>query len=161
MRILEPEHFEGARALVRRTWRVSYAHLFTPEEIAAFFEGPRPPRDPALVFWSVARWGAFLDGELVGSSSLEMRADGNAELRTLYVDPDVHGRGIGRALWDTAVDRARVEGADGFVVRVLERAEALGFYRHLGAEEITRGTLRVGARVAPTITLRLGLRPGV
>ena len=159
VRLLEPDEYEVARALVRRTWEISYAELFSPEDIAAFFDGPRPPRDDAQGFWPLGRWGAFLGARLVGSSSLEMREDGNAELRTLYVDPDRQGRGAGRALWDAAVERARAERAGAFIVRTLARAPALEFYRHLGAEEIGRGTLPVGRCVARTVILRLELAP--
>jgi ribosomal protein S18 acetylase RimI-like enzyme len=45
-----------------------------------------------------------------GSPEREVAADGEAEFRMLGVDPAAQGRGIGRALVDAVVVRARSEG---------------------------------------------------
>lgn len=45
-----------------------------------------------------------------GSAHREVAADDEAEFRMLAVDPSVQGRGVGRALLDEVVNRARAEG---------------------------------------------------
>jgi ribosomal protein S18 acetylase RimI-like enzyme len=45
-----------------------------------------------------------------GSPQRELAADGEAEFRMLGVDPRAQGRGIGRALVEAVVERARTEG---------------------------------------------------
>ena len=54
-----------------------------------------------------------------------------AEISLLFVEPAVIGRGIGRALWDHAVARARAQGLRR--LKVLSDPFALGFYRAVGA----------------------------
>jgi ribosomal protein S18 acetylase RimI-like enzyme len=45
-----------------------------------------------------------------GSPEREVAGDGEAELRMLAVDPGAQGRGIGRALVEAVVERARAQG---------------------------------------------------
>lgn len=54
-----------------------------------------------------------------------------AEISLLFVEPAVIGRGIGRALWEHAVAKARGEGLTR--LKVLSDPFALGFYRAVGA----------------------------
>jgi len=54
-----------------------------------------------------------------------------AEISLLFVEPAVIGRGIGRALWDHAVSKARAEGLAR--LKILSDPFALGFYRAVGA----------------------------
>jgi GNAT superfamily N-acetyltransferase len=54
-----------------------------------------------------------------------------AEISLFFVEPAVIGRGIGRALWDHAVTKARAEGLAR--LKVLSDPFALGFYRAMGA----------------------------
>ncbi len=54
-----------------------------------------------------------------------------AEISLLFVEPAVIGRGIGRALWNDAVAKARAQGLRR--LKVLSDPFALGFYRAVGA----------------------------
>ena len=54
-----------------------------------------------------------------------------AEISLLFVEPAVIGRGIGRALWEHAVARARDQGLRR--LKVMSDPFALGFYRSVGA----------------------------
>lgn len=53
------------------------------------------------------------------------------EISLFFVEPAVIGRGIGRALWNHAVAKARAEGLTR--LKVLSDPFALGFYRAVGA----------------------------
>ncbi|MGF1630592.1 MAG: GNAT family N-acetyltransferase [Kiloniellaceae bacterium] len=61
--------------------------------------------------------------------SSERSAEG--EISLFFVEPAVIGHGIGRALWDHAVAKARHEGLTR--LKVLSDPFALGFYRAVGA----------------------------
>jgi len=65
-----------------------------------------------------------------------------AEISLLFVEPAAIGRGIGRALWDHAVAKARAEGLTR--LKVLSDPFALGFYRAVGAT--LSGKIRSGVR---------------
>lgn len=54
-----------------------------------------------------------------------------AEISLFFVEPAVIGRGIGRALWEHAVAKARDQGLKR--LKVLSDPFALGFYRAVGA----------------------------
>ncbi|MGF1593160.1 MAG: GNAT family N-acetyltransferase [Kiloniellaceae bacterium] len=54
-----------------------------------------------------------------------------AEISLFFVEPAVIGHGIGRALWEHAVAKARAEGLKR--LKVLSDPFALGFYRAVGA----------------------------
>jgi len=59
---------------------------------------------------------------IVGTVALQPRTEGVAELRKMYLRPEVRGRGLGRALLQAALGEARRRG---FRRLVLETAEAL------------------------------------
>jgi ribosomal protein S18 acetylase RimI-like enzyme len=70
------------------------------------------------------------DGQIVGMCALEDRRD-RWHLEHVWVDPALHGRGIGRALVLHALEEARRR-HDG-VVELLADPYASGFYERLGA----------------------------
>ena len=71
-------------------------------------------------------------------------------LEALFVDPDQHGRGIGKALIDEAL-----AAHPGLTVDVNEQnPKALGFYEHLGFERIGRSAQDGQGRPYPLIHLR-------
>ncbi|SOC52106.1 GNAT family N-acetyltransferase [Ornithinimicrobium cerasi] len=84
---------------------------------------------PDLDYWDALRdttartrdaevWVAELDGSLAGtvtwagrgSGQRELSRDDEAEFRMLAVDPRLHGRGVGAALLEAVLARARTEG---------------------------------------------------
>ena len=67
---------------------------------------------------------AELDGRIAGFA-----AQVGSELDGLFVEPDLWGRGIGRALVDRAAHEAR---CNGLSVTVIANPAALGFYEKCG-----------------------------
>ncbi|HVJ40294.1 MAG TPA: GNAT family N-acetyltransferase [Dongiaceae bacterium] len=105
------------------------AALYPPEDRhmvdADFLEAPH-------IRFLVARW----QGKAVGCGALVIGAGGFAELKRVVVDPEVRGRGIGRALMQALEAVARAEG-----IRVIQletgpdSAPALRLYRACGYRE--------------------------
>jgi GNAT superfamily N-acetyltransferase len=81
---------------------------------------------------------AWLDGRLVGFYGLVLES-GKAQLEHLWVLPEAMGRGIGRALFAHAANRACDLGFTSVEIESDPHAE--GFYKRMGAR-------RAGTRVA-------------
>lgn len=80
---------------------------------------------------------AELDGAVVGACALLRNDDGSLELAKMAVDPAAQGHGVGRALGEAAVARARALGARRVELlsnTILE--PAIRLYRALGFVEV-------------------------
>lgn len=108
--------------------RAAKAHWKYPAEWLAAWQA-----DLAITTEMIDRYPTYVacDGEdnVVGVCQLQ-EADGRAMLEHVWVDPVVHGRGVGRAL----VEHARKE-APG-IMMVVADPNALGFYLKLGARHV-------------------------
>jgi GNAT superfamily N-acetyltransferase len=70
-------------------------------------------------------------GAVTGFYRLIRRNDGLAELDSLFVEPAAIGQGVGRRLWEHAIDTARSLGCDALEFQSDPHAE--GFYLAMGA----------------------------
>lgn len=98
---------------------------------AAFMESCRPvlQLDARLVEAGLAQL-AWLDGELVGVVEISLEGM-RAELELIFVEPAMHGRGVGRRLMDWARNEAIEHGAH--ELHILSDPQARAFYEHQGA----------------------------
>lgn len=91
----------------------------------------------ALAVPEVTFWLARANNEAVGCAALLSRPDGMAELKSIHVLDSMRGSGLGQALVETAIARARDTGA---TYIVLETGRSDGFaasrrlYERLGFE---------------------------
>jgi GNAT superfamily N-acetyltransferase len=83
-------------------------------------------------------WVAEVDGEIVAWAAVLPPADGVCELDDLWVEPGSIGSGIGTALFDHAVARARSLG--GRTLRWEADPNAVGFYERMGAATVGTAT---------------------
>jgi GNAT superfamily N-acetyltransferase len=96
---------------------------------------------------------AELDGRIAGFYGLEPETEG-VGLDYLFVETDLVGRGVGRALWRHAVDIARGLGHRALIVVSDPNAE--GFYLRMGCRRIgTRPSELEGGRQLPLLRLAL------
>jgi GNAT superfamily N-acetyltransferase len=91
------------------------------------------------------------DGTIVGFCVVLRRADRNAELDGLFVEPSAWRSGIGRALVEAACASARSEGAA--ALHVIAGREAAGFYQACGFELLGEAPTRFGPALAMRRTL--------
>jgi GNAT superfamily N-acetyltransferase len=90
-----------------------------------------------------ANSGPFrVDADAAAPASTEDRRDG--ELYALYLLPDVHGRGIGRRLFEAAADDCRASGFGAMRCWVLDGNPAIRFYERLGGVRTASKTFRAG-----------------
>ena len=92
---------------------------------------------------------AEADGVVVGCGAVHVMWADLAEVRTVAVDPGQHGRGIGSALLEQLLDRARDLG----VSRVFCLTFETGFFARFGFSELEE------VDVDPTVAAELLLSP--
>jgi amino-acid N-acetyltransferase len=111
-------------------------------------------KDLVTLYESVQEfWVAELDDVVVGCGALHVLWEDLAEVRTVAVDPDLRGRGIGHALVDQLVKQARNLG----LARVFVLTFETGFFARHGFVAID------GAPVSHEVyeEMRRSIDPGV
>src|SRR5262249_34791866 len=98
-------------------------------------------------------------GRVVGFYSLERDGD-RLRLENLFLTPSLIGCGLGRQLFEHAVQSARALGAAELLIESDPNAE--GFYRRMGARRIGETVSRVTGteRVVPLLCYQLPEMPG-
>lgn len=86
--------------------------------------------DPHAIAQARVRVATGAAGELLGFSTVAPRDDRAAELEALFVEPDLLGRGVGRALLEDAKARATEAGRPRMTVVVAART--VPFYERNG-----------------------------
>ena len=125
-----PHHHESFRAL-NLAWITRYFSVEDADRQA--LDDP----ETGILHPGGAIFMAEVDGELVGTCALLKCADRAYELAKMAVAPTAQGRGVGRALGEAAIVRARWLGASR--VELLSNtllAPALALYRSLGFVEV-------------------------
>lgn len=106
--VVEPATAADAPAVVALIGRVfaEYGFVFDPAvEVPDLLALDRHYAPPRGAFW-VVRTG----GRIVGSVGVERLDAGSAELHRLYLDADLRGRGVGRALVEAVLGWCRGTG---------------------------------------------------
>lgn len=138
----------------RRTWELCYTHIFSPKEIRGLFQN-RLQQHGSWVFGRDERIGTFVaevNDTVVGFIGIgTLLNDRAGEVTTFYILPQYHGRGVGKRLWDTAVEVLAEHGCNGVWVWVLEKAQARYFYQRRGCIAYQRGTYTVGTHTEKAI----------
>lgn len=87
-------------------------------------------------------------GDIKGFAAILPRDDGDAELDALFVEPDVWGRGYGRALIESCAAMARQQGAAS--IHVIGNPHAERFYRACGFTPVSTVRTRFGVGIVMT-----------
>lgn len=125
-------------AVHRRSVRDLASDAHSAAEIEAWASFPDPdvyPIDEPTVDVLVAEAGPSADGTatadpgIAGFAELDRQA---GEITRCYVAPEHAGAGVGRALLERLVDRARTAGIESLYVE--SSRNAAGFYEHMGFE---------------------------
>jgi len=97
---------------------------------------------------------AVAGGDIAGCCALVV-GDSLAELEHMWIDPQQMGKGVGRALFEYAKQRARELGLIELELSADPNAE--GFYKRMGAKQIgkVRADMDGQTRVLPRMTVNL------
>jgi ribosomal protein S18 acetylase RimI-like enzyme len=162
---------DDEHAAVDRLVRDAYTHDYGPRDHRA--DVP-PDTDPQFASVRARRFDVWVAvdadrGELLGSSTTRRRggqslmedaADRELDLRLLAVSPSARRQGIGRALVEHAIDRARESGYEAlFLKSAPEMHGAHALYRSLGFARVPeRDPLIIDGRaVRQLVAFRYGL----
>jgi GNAT superfamily N-acetyltransferase len=171
VRKYDPSDTRDAREVQARSWLATYpsadhgitrewvedltSSWLTPDALAewrAIIE--QTAADPTYLFRV-----AESDGRIVGLLHAALTSDGRAELRAIYVDPPLIGRGVGAALvaefdaW--ASGKPAILDVAGYNVRAIEFYQRHGFEEVPGLERlvdlwsVARGSLRCFSQAVP------------
>lgn len=147
VRPARPDDLPGLQEVARRTWRATYTGLIPDADIERFLE--RYYRLEALGR-ALERLGegmlvAAVDDQVVGYATCGVNREGTGELFAIYVLPEWQRRGVGRRLWQRAIEHLRSLGLPEMVVWVLAANEpARRFYEHQGAALLGTRAFTVG-----------------
>ena len=118
LRLARPDEHEELEAIQRR------AALELPEYRDQLFADPEAIYLPQGQIANGQVIVAEIDGELVGFAAVV-----GGELDGLFVEPELWGWGVGKALVDAAVHEARRRG---LALKVIANPRARRFYQHCG-----------------------------
>jgi ribosomal protein S18 acetylase RimI-like enzyme len=148
-----PSDAAALSALAARTWSDAFGHSVSAEEEAVELEETRSE----TYFLGVLREQTILVAEAngvllgyvqfgdVGIPEIEVRP-GDQELHRVYVDTDLQGQGLGRALMNAALEHPRLAKASRVYLQVWEQNEqARGLYESLGFHTVGTTTFTVGS----------------
>jgi GNAT superfamily N-acetyltransferase len=145
------------RAMARRCFDDSFAHLFDREPFEQFLdevygEGGSMSREllDTNIEWLIAE----VRGKIIGYAKLRPLAapapnpkKGALELQQIYVLREWHGRGVAERLMHWALDRARTLGAPEIYLTVFDHNErAKRFYIRHGFIEVGHCSFQLGGR---------------
>lgn len=151
IRAAESVDVPALSALARRTWADAFGSSLSPDQLSTELDETRSEDYFRAALRADTILVAELDGKLVGYVQFgdvtipEVDAQpGDRGLHRVYVETELQGRGIGRALTEAALAHPRLEGAERIYLTVWEENEpARRLYESLGFRTVgtTRFTL--------------------
>ena len=154
------EDAEALSVFAATTFRETFKEENAPEDMSGYLAKaftPQRQRDEIADSSGVVLVAEDLDGSahrtLVGYAHLVADATPEAvkgpepiELKRLYVSSQWHGRGVGQALMEAALDAARARGAETMWLGVWERnPRAVAFYAKYRFERVGMHTFQLGS----------------
>ena len=151
--------------LFARSFCETFAHLYKPEDLAAFLDEVTADAyeaemsDPTFDIRIAEANGIAVAFAKLGNPSLPAEPPPDTlELRQIYVLNGWQGAGIGPALFDWAADRARKRGGGYLQLTVyFDNHRAKAFYERRGFVEVGRYDFMVGNHADEDIIMRAPL----
>ena len=116
IRPVRPDEYARLGEITRDAYMVLEGHVNEPDYERQLADiGSRAAAASTIVFAAVDDGGEILGGVTYvrdqQSPMAEFQLNGVASIRMLAVDPAAQGRGVGRRLSETCIERARADGA--------------------------------------------------
>lgn len=147
--VLRPAQPAERRALEELQWRASLVHPAYRDALLADRSIVHLPvehlRDGCAIV-------AEVDGKVAGFAIVLSTGDGESELDGLFVEPEMAGRGVGKALVEDARRHAQMSGA--VLLKVIAALEVEGFYRRRGFDLVGEADTLLGKALVMVMPLR-------
>jgi diamine N-acetyltransferase len=148
-----PSDVPALSDLAKRTWSDAFGYSVTPDEEAVELDETRSEAYFAGALRRSTILVAEADGVLLGYvqfGDVDIREvdarSGDQELHRIYVETELHGRGLGRSLMNTALQHPRLASASRIFLQVWERNErAVRLYESLGFRTVGTTTFTIGS----------------
>lgn len=160
LRLATVEDAAALADLGRRAFITKFGHLYSEANLALFLDDAhteakvrREIADPDMRVAVIEQDGALTSFcKIMKTSGLPTHtpAQSPMELKQLYTDPDLIGRGQGARLMEWALAQARDWGADEMQISVYaDNPQAQAFYRKFGCEKVADIEFWVGDHCDP------------
>jgi GNAT superfamily N-acetyltransferase len=152
-------------ALFRQSFSETFAHLYDPEDLDAFFSSftsagwQTELANSDFAFRLAVEEGTLAGYAKLGPVSLPAEPAGPAaELRQLYLLRPWHGAGVAQALMEWVIAEARRRGAEELYLSVfIDNHRARAFYARYGLEVVGRYDFMVGQQADHDLVMRAKL----
>lgn len=139
-----PDDIAALSDLACRVYAATFGHALSKGELAAALQETKSEAYFRTVIDTDALLIALHGDRFVGYAQIcemvlpvEGAAPGSQQLNALYVDPALHGKGVGKALLDAALALPRVRDGHTLYLDVWEEnRRALSFYQRNGFEAV-------------------------
>lgn len=153
VRPAESTDVPAVSALAKRTWADAFGSSVSPEDEAVELEETRSEQYFHEALRNDTILVAEVNGELVGYVQFGVvkipevdTRPGDQQLHRVYVDTQLHGRGIGRELMNAALAHPRLVEANRIFLQVWEENRtAVALYESLGFRTVGRTTFAIGS----------------
>lgn len=167
IRIRPAEESDAAAVggLYRRSFNLTFGHLYDPADLAAFMAKAGDEafaaaiRDPACRVNLAEGEGGLHGFSCVGDQDIPVETGARwTVLRQLYLEDRARGGGAAQALLDHAIAEARADGAEELYLTVyVDNHRARRFYDRNGFVEVGAYAYRVGNHIDDDRIMRLKL----
>ena len=140
--------------ITRRNFTQTFGHLYPPEDLAYFLDNSYSLQahrdlldDPRYAIWLLECDGAAIGHAVAGPCGLPHAdvADGDGELKRLYILEEAHNGGWGGKLFQTVLDWLQRDGPRTLWIGVWsENSGAQRFYARYGFEKVGEYLFPVG-----------------
>lgn len=162
IRDASPADLSAIDRVFRQSFCDTFAHLYRPEDLAAFLADFTPQAwsdeftDARYRFRVAETHGEVIGFVKLGPSALPVETNKRAvELRQIYVLKEHHGSGIAAELSDWAIEEARRQGFEELYLTVyVDNHRARRFYERYGFEAVGRYDFMVGSHADEDVIMR-------
>jgi GNAT superfamily N-acetyltransferase len=169
IRAPSPGDVDPGALLTARAWETTYRGMIPDAVLDEWIAGTTDGWRTLVELTDDAAeraWVAEGHGSLLGFATTSPGKDewlpspsGSGELRNLYLDPDVIGTGVGRLLYDHAIDDLRERGFDPLVVWAFrDNVRARRFYERMGLSLDAEHVWVLGDVACPIVRFSAPLR---
>lgn len=145
----KPEHISVIQDIAQKTWGDTYGHILTENQIEYMLDmmysacSLEEQMNVLHHHFLLAKREDSDDFE--GFVSFELNyIEGKTKIHKLYVLPQTHGTGMGRALIDKVAEMAKANDNISILLNMNRFNKTMGFYKHMGFNIIREEDIDIG-----------------